>query len=220
MRIVAMISHYEENIVRLVDCISYVADLGATHVVMADGAYALFPDGRPSSVTDIYALQMAAYERGLGSIFYEPREVFAGNEVQKRQEMLDLALAITDDDDWVMPWDADFALYKSQDIAPFLRGYPGRWADVALTDSPKDAGWYWVRLLLRAVRGMHFTTNHYTYHYPDGDHTVVGPRGADLARGLKLPVWVRHSPERPDQPGRRDQQKLYYKSRDSLGVEK
>jgi hypothetical protein len=221
MRIVAMISHYDEDVSRLIKCIGYVADLGATHVVMVDGAYALYPDGRRT--TGAYVSSFASEEaevRGLGFLAYTPRDVFAGNEAEKRQVMLDLALSITTDDDFLLPWDADFALYKGQDLTQMLREHPGRWADVALTDSPTDAGWYWVRLLLRSVRGMHFKKDHYTYHYPDGDHTVVGPRGADLARGLKLPVWVRHSPDRPDQPGRRDKQKEYYKIRDSTGIER
>ncbi len=225
-------SFFEEDSRRLRCCVEDIAALGATHLVVVDGAYALFPEAlRSSSMIEHDAIEDEAYKHGLGYLAYTPEDVWVGNEVEKRQVMLQLAQAITTEDDFLMPWDADFILDEKVDLRGFLEdnGDNYDFADVQLTDSSEDNGWYWVRLLLRARRDLRFGTNHYTYLYGDGLNykwpdgtdrlsTVVGPRGVDLDIGLKTSVRVWHRPN-DRQPGRREKQVDYYQKRDSLQIE-
>ena len=228
MKLVCCLCCYDEDPLRLGSCVHDAADLGCTDIVAVDGPYALYPDETPYSSIDQYdAIQASARTLGLGCLTYQPAQVWGGNEIEKRQAMLDLTLAITTQNDWWILWDADFHLEsESVDLKLLLERYMhsgaqlSRWGDVELTDCPEgDVGWYPVRLLYRAIPGMCLHTNHYTYHYPDGESTRMNnPQGEDLDRGLKLQVRIRHLPE-VRQPGRRAKQVAYYECRHELEIE-
>lgn len=221
MKIVCMLNWFDEQPHQLRRRVREAFMIGCTHVVAVDGAYALFPGSREfSSSSQGKEITDTAFFYKLGCIIYKPEVVWAGNEVEKRQNMLDICLAITTDDDWLFLMDADFHIEPPfVNMTKLLAKHPGRFGDVLLTNSDQDAGWYPVRLLYRAVRGMHLTTNHYTYHYPDGDQTVMNnPRGDDLERGLKIPIRVRHEPNNR-LPGRRERQVAYYERRHQDGIE-
>lgn len=226
MKLVAMMAFYDERAVNIDHAVECVARLGATHVVAVDGAYALFPDGAGRS-PNIESVSRVLIERcevlGLGLTLHVPDQVFAGNEVEKRQLMLDLALAQTTSTDWLMPWDADFHLEAgARDLKPDLEvlGYSGAlWADVEINDSVHPTlGWYTLRLILCASRGLCLTTNHYTYRWMSGVETIVQPRQHD-APGHQASVRIRHKPD-DRQPGRRDRQRTYYERRHAQEIER
>lgn len=233
IRLVAMMSVYDEQPERIRQCVRDVHKLGVTHAILVDGAYALYPGGEPTSSPAMHkAFTDQARWEGIDAVVHAPNEVWAGNEVEKRQAMLTIAQEITNEGDWLMPWDGDFHLHVQQDVRGLLERDGDGWdfADIQLTDSPYDDGWYWIRLFLRARRDLRFGANHYTYLFGERDQlrwrdgterrsTVVGPRAEDLEYGLKTEAKIKHRPE-DRAPGRRGKQVTYYMKRDYLGIER
>jgi hypothetical protein len=223
MKLVAMLSWYNEPIDGLVQTVRDLRAIGVTDLVAVDGAYLLYPEGMGRSHwPQSRAIQEHTDFHGINLLMYQPCRPWVGNEVEKRQVMLNLALAITTEDDWIVPWDADWQLDEyREDMKPILNALHPRqyeWADLQITGATEDVGWYWIRQFLRARKGIHFTTNHYTYHYPDGKATVVGPLGPDLNAGYKTKLRVWHRRERRSKE-RLFAQDTYYQQRHIKGVE-
>ena len=109
MTIVGIIVWYDESPAMLA---SAVAGLGkiADEIVAVDGAYALFPGARPRShPNQAEAIVRAAETENVGLTIHRPREVFWGNEIEKRNLSLRLAAPFcTSDRDWILVWDADY----------------------------------------------------------------------------------------------------------------
>lgn len=225
MKLVAMLSWYDEPDHLLWDTVNdFFPRLGVTDVVAVDGAYALLPGGQGrSAYSQVYTILHAAEVNGINVLLYQPSKPWPGNEVQKRQAMLELSLAITAKSDWVMPWDADWWMDPAwdEDLLELLANTKKDFADLQFTQAkyPDDVGWWWMRQFIRAQRGIHFSTNHYTYVVPGRDPTVVAPRGWDLTQGDKTKLRVWHRPEHRSYERWR-QQVDYYDLRDSQGVEK
>ena len=88
------------------------------HIVAVDGAYALYPGARARSRPDqAEAVLIAAEAAGCGVTVHQPKDVFWGNEVEKRNLALGLAAPL--DPDWVLVFDAD--MHVLQVNAPEVR---------------------------------------------------------------------------------------------------
>jgi hypothetical protein len=84
-------------------------------IIACDGAYALYPGGRAHSMPDQREAILAAAEAaGAGCIVHQPKDVWIGNEVEKRNHTLNLARAIgTENEDWVVIFDGDYQMMQT-----------------------------------------------------------------------------------------------------------
>jgi hypothetical protein len=94
--ITGLLSWYDEDPGWLYESVSSALAL-CDRVVALDGAYALFPEGKPHSPPE----QVAAIERAGGTV-YQPETVWAGNQVEKRTHLFQLEAA-----EWFFVFDAD-----------------------------------------------------------------------------------------------------------------
>lgn len=82
-------------------------------IVAVDGAYALMPGGRPRSMpAQAEAVLAAAEVADVACTVHRPRDLFWGNEIEKRNLTLRLAGAVLEPGDWVVVVDADQYLMK------------------------------------------------------------------------------------------------------------
>jgi hypothetical protein len=86
--------------------IGRIADM----IVAVDGAYALYPGARPRSHPEqAEAIQSTAESMNMGCTVHRPKDVFWGNEVEKRNLSLQLAKPhMTAGEDWILILDADY----------------------------------------------------------------------------------------------------------------
>lgn len=105
MRIVGVLCAYDEHSHWLSTAVSGFAQL-CDDIVYVDGSYAIYPQGRARShPSECEAVTQACEAAGVGLVSYRPRDVFTGNEVEKRNRSLRLAETL--DPDWVVIFDAD-----------------------------------------------------------------------------------------------------------------
>ncbi len=227
MKIIAMLSHYYEDPAFLKRSVRGLARLGVDTIIAVDGAYALLPDGKPYSSTEqIRALAFACRDRRIHLICHQPDDVWAGNEVEKRQTMLDLAFSWADDGDWLVIWDCDYKLLTCPwkfSLKDRLQATNCDVATIAFTEDPRADGehdFYPMGMFLRAQRGIKMDSSHHTYLLPDGRRTQVLRRPVENeADALHMPdVKVLHDVHARD-PERRARQTAYYIERDRLAVE-
>jgi hypothetical protein len=84
----------------------------ADEIVAVDGAYALYPSATVRSHPDqAEAILRAAETEDVGVTIHRPRQLFFGNEIEKRNLSLQLARPFASDGDWVLVWDADYHLH-------------------------------------------------------------------------------------------------------------
>ncbi len=108
--IVGVLCWYHEMPEQLATCVSGFSRV-CDQIVAVDGAYALYPQAKPRShPVQASTILHAAESAGVGCIIHRPREVFYGNEVEKRN--LALSLARPFKPDWVLVFDADFQVVE------------------------------------------------------------------------------------------------------------
>lgn len=109
--IVALLCFYDEKPAWLAAALTSAARV-CEHVVAVDGAFRLFPGGRPASPSGQHeALVVAAEAAGVGFTLHVPPETWAGEQVGKRAFMFNAGrLAARDADDWFLVIDADEVL--------------------------------------------------------------------------------------------------------------
>jgi hypothetical protein len=213
-----MLAWFEEDRAALFGCVEDLARLGVTHLVAVDGRYALFPHDRANSQPDqLRAIESVCAIRDIGLVSYTPVRPWLGNEPAKRDFMMQLALNLCESEyDYVFPWDADFHLYSPNGIDMkswlFEHGCPD-FADLEISETAVDGSWYGIRQFIRARCGIHFTTNHYTYHFDDGGGDIVVHTKGNAIKAPMSPVRVLHKQEER-QDGRRQKQVDYYHQRD------
>jgi hypothetical protein len=106
VKIVGVLSWFDESPSWLATAVAGFARV-CDQIVAVDGAYALYPGGRARSRPDqAEAILGAAEAAGAGCVIHRPRDVWFGNEVEKRNHSLFLAAALSPD--WVMVFDADY----------------------------------------------------------------------------------------------------------------
>lgn len=221
MRVVALLSWYDEPPVWLVECVRSLAGF-CDHVVAVDGPYALFPGAadRPASASDqAEAIAFAAAGVGLGCTIHMPRVPWAGGEVEKRDFMFRLASTFTGPDDWFLRIDADEYLgYAPWDARERLEAASEAVAEVTLRDLTSVPGYadtYWLRALFKALPGIGVQQAHYMV--TAGDRVLCGMFDDESALQMHdLVIRHRHH-ERGE--ARKTAKASYYRVRDELGIE-
>jgi hypothetical protein len=121
MRIVGVLIWYDESPTWLAHA---AAGFGRVcdEIVAVDGAYALYPGARPRSTPDQAEAILAACETmGVGCTIHRPKDVWWGNEIEKRQAALKYAApSLTPGEDWVLIFDADYQMMLCED-PPYVR---------------------------------------------------------------------------------------------------
>ncbi len=133
MKIIGLLNFYNESPSWLATAVGGFGRICDT-IIAVDGAYALFPGGRACShPNQAEAIQTAAEAAGAGSIVFRPNEIWHGNEVAKRNQLIKLAgtLDLTSED-WLMVFDADCHMLMCE---------PGVIRDV-LADTDKNVATY------------------------------------------------------------------------------
>lgn len=227
MKIHGLISFYDEPVDSIARCLTGLARAGVDHVIALDGAYALYPGGKPASATAQHAaFAIGCRQLGMAHTLHVPNEVWAGNEVQKRTALFSLAWSLAEPGDWFLVMDADQIVTDvPDDLRDRLAATP---LDVAETqfvdmvakrvDRPDWPAEFTVRNLFRA-QPIHLEISHLTYVTDDGRY-LWGDASKTLEPTLELTsLVIEHHPDR--RPAERQMDKLqYYATRDELGVER
>lgn len=207
MRLILLLSFYDEPVEDLVACITTAAEAGVTHVVAVDGAYALFPEGKAASPAKQHAaIVLVCRELGVGLTLHVPATVWAGNEVEKRCFHFRLAHAVSRPGDWFWILDADEVVIRvPEDLKDRLAATEHDAAEVqaldvvALRAQQKDWPPYFpVRHMFRA-QPITVRTNHITFLADDG-RLLSGYENGEVpledALDLTEDVLIEHRPDR------------------------
>ena len=237
---IGLLSWYDEAESWLAATVSSFAPI-LDHLVAIDGAYAAYPGGRArSDVGQAETILRTADAVGLGVTVVSPRDVWFGNEVEKRSALFRYGLAeATPYEDWFVVVDGDEVLtkypsdlrvrleYLDADAAEVTLWNRENWGEIApdVADRmvlPPESRTS-LRMFFRAFPGTHAHGRHDVYigNDPDGEPVVLwgpDPIGPVPAANL-LSVEVEHrSTKRAAQ--RRKAAYDYYKTRDALGLER
>ncbi len=230
MRLIALLSWYDEPLEDLVACIASAAQAGVDHVVAVDGAYALYPGGQARShVSQTAAIVTACRELDLGLTIHTSRTVWEGGEVEKRTFHFALALAVSEPGDWFWIMDADEVIVDTPpDLKDRLEATELECADIMARDtfavrvgSPDLPDRFSVRHLFKA-QPIRVSTNHITYVTSDG-RLLWGYEGGgqplEDALDLTECVLLDHRPERRSQE-RQLAKYQYYQLRNAARIER
>lgn len=227
MRIIGLLNFYEEPVEQIASCLVGLERAGVEHVVAVDGAYALYPDGNPSSHPGQHAaIALGCLQLGMGITLHVPRAVWAGNEVEKRTFLFSLGWAVADPGDWFFVMDADQEVMEvPADFKKRLSETEVDVGEVNFLDTvalrANQINWpsnFLVRNLFRA-QPIHLETNHINY-VTDRNVYLWGDGSHDLAPCLDVTdLLIHHRPDR--RPAERQAAKLqYYAKRDEERVER
>ena len=239
MKVVGLLSWYDESPSWLAAAVSSFAPI-LDHLVAIDGAYAAYPGARSrSDLVQAETILRTADAVGLGVTIVSPRDVWFGNEVEKRTALFRYGLVeATPYEDWFVVFDADEVLTKSpsdlrtrlayirEDAADVTLWSRENWSEVAEDASraiplPGESRGS-LRMFFRALPNLRVHGRHDVYiGERDGADVIVwGPEpiGPVPAANL-LDVEVEHRSTRRD-AARRNASYEYYRTRDALGLEK
>lgn len=111
MRLIAVLCFYEESPTWLAALVASLAKADVDHLIAVDGTYALWPgaNNRPvSGPEQIETIIQTCRGLGIGCTTYTPSKPFPGNEVEKRNLSIQLALLEGEIGvDWMMIVDSD-----------------------------------------------------------------------------------------------------------------
>lgn len=113
MRVIGCLVWYDEQPSMLATA---AAGLGkvADEIIAVDGAYAMFPSATVRSHPEqAEAIIRACETEDVGVTVHRPRQLFFGNEIEKRNLSLRLAAAFADEGDWILVWDGDYHLHHA-----------------------------------------------------------------------------------------------------------
>lgn len=112
MRVIGLLSWYEEPASWLAECVASAAKL-CDHLVAVDGPYAAFPGAvaKPASGSEqAEVITHTAAGAGMGCTIHAPRRPWWGGEVAKRDFMFRLGMTFAEPGDWFLRIDADEVL--------------------------------------------------------------------------------------------------------------
>lgn len=240
MKIIGTLAWFNESSTWLVRTISSLARV-CDHIVCVDGRYELFQhDMDWSPAPEAEAVLAAAEGVGVPLTLHIPRVPFHGNEVEKRNLLLRLALVHAEIGiDWIFVCDADeYVVHVGEDFVSHLTQVHTNVVACSLeeyfdpfTQLGPDGGvaknlplpntWRTdVRRLYRALDGLQYVGTHFhvggrryngAWEWLDGDGKVE-------AYFLREELILRHeNPRRVEL--RRQQAAMYYSARDELAIE-
>ena len=240
MKLVAILSWYDESPTWLAHVVAGAARAGCSHVVAVDGPYALYSSTeRTSGVEQHDAIVRACHASGLGLTLHVPDHAFIGNEIEKRNLAFRLAEQVTTEEDWLLVVDADMVVTRDSLLLDDLEETNLDCASVQLVErfdwhtddgrsilpaeakvSQRSATAH--RALFRAYRGLEVVNAHYIYRFFDGEdyRYLWGPQSLELEPALNLTgVEVEHW-SRQRNAERAERQKAYYETRDQARIER
>lgn len=217
-QIVALLAWYDEQETHLERMIHSLPLAGVTHLIALDGAYRLLPDGHPSSPASQHdAIRQACKTARITLTLRIPNKVWQNNEIEKRTTLFHLAEQKTTPDSWYVVLDADEEITKvPADFQHRIATTDRDAVEVTFCESRRQIQ---LRMIFRAIRGLHAYKNHYSYQTPDGrrlwGHHPQGPLVPALGCS---DLYVRHHlSERTFQ--RDNARRRYYQDRDRLKAE-
>jgi hypothetical protein len=225
MRLIALLSWYDEPTWCLTELVASLATAGVDHLVAVDGAYMLYPEGRAQSPSEqAQAILAGCQGAGIGVSVYSGREVWYGNEIEKRTFTFAAGhLCAEPGVDWLWVVDADERIQETLGLREALEQTE---CDVAtlMIDEVNDGtreGAFPLRKFFRAQQtGIHLENNHFTYKTGDGQLLFEGYCIAkpELVEADNFPfVRIDHRGGRTKQ--REFQAQVYYDRRKEHGAE-
>lgn len=176
MRIIGLLSWYEEPASWLAECVASAARL-CDHLIAVDGPYALFPGAtrKPASGTEqAETIAHTAAGAGMGCTIHTPRQPWWGNEVEKRDFMFRLGSTMAEPGDWFLRIDADEVLTQvPADTRTLLAATTQDVAEVTMWERDDIDSQFPLRVLFRALPGIGVQQAHYVVTAPNGDGTRV-----------------------------------------------
>lgn len=187
MRVIALLSYYEEIPSWLAECTASVAKL-CDHIIAVDGPYIHFPGAlkKPASGTEqAETIARTAAGLGIGCTIHAPRRPWSGasgGEIAKRNFMFQLGKTFAGPDDWFLRIDADEVLTEAWGAREALESSEHDVAEITiwerevndhnaeLVDSNNDYASPF-RCLFRNRDGLRIEQTHYTVIH--GEHTVL-----------------------------------------------
>lgn len=182
MRIFACLAWFDEDPRWLAASAASFAKL-ADHVIAVDGAYLMYPEGRPASGGEqAESVTAACRANGLGCTLHVPETVWMGNEVEKRNAYVKLAAALgTAHEDWLLVLDGDEEISQVSGLTRGdLEASELSAADVGFWTTDELRSWYGpTRRLYRLLEGMEYGPTHYTVQGTtvSGERVFVNGRG-------------------------------------------
>lgn len=219
MKLIGILSWYDERTSWLSGVIASLAKAEIRHLVAVDGAYGVYPNGRGYSGPEQHAAIVEVCRAlEMGCTIHTPAEPWFGNEVEKRNYAFALAETIAEPyEDWYFLADADHFVTSVMGHVKALQETEHDVAEVRFTerlDGSFDMGGCPLRCVFRAIPGLRFETNHFTYRLPDG-RNLHDPNEPALDLSM---VEVEHRTQWRDSY-RKEKQQIYYKRRDEYGLE-
>lgn len=172
MRLIALISWYDEELEWLAQLAHGLATAGADHIVALDGAYAAYPEGKATAdPAQGHALVTAAVDAGIGVTIHIPPGPWEGGELEKRTALFALGHSIaTPGEDWLWVTDGDEVITEAPDLRARLEATPNSVASVTLWEGSEGTCWnvLTIRKLFRAQPSGITVQGHHA-HYINGD---------------------------------------------------
>lgn len=221
MRVIGLLSWYDEPVEWLAECVLAAAKL-CDHIVAVDGPYALFPGAadRPASPpAQVDAIAATAAAAGIGCTVHVPAEPWRGNEVAKRDFMFRLGMTFAvPQTDWFFRVDADEVLTDvAEDARDVLATTPRDVAEVTMYDLDRLMHWEGpLRALFRALPGIGIQQAHYVVTAPSehGMRVLAGTTPHRIEPACSLHgIRLRHKHfERSEE--RKRKKAIYYAARE------
>jgi hypothetical protein len=222
VKLVALLSFFDEEIAPLERLIASLPLAGVTHLIALDGRYEMFPAPYNTSPREqVDAINAACKRVGIECMAFSALPPLAQwapwhSEMEKRSYLFRLGELVATTDDWYLIVDADEEIISAPpDLHQQLATTTFDVASVTLDQAKPLHGF---PKFFRAIRGLHVTGNHYTYATPDGRYLWGNALTTRLQPRLPLDMVIRHH-EHERTMARRTAKVGYYAMRDNAGVE-
>lgn len=168
MRLIALLNWYDEPVWALTELVASLAAAGADYLVAVDGAYLLYPEGRPQSPGEQAQVLLAACQgAGMGATIHVPQTVWFGNEIEKRSFTFAAAHQIaTPGEDWLWCVDADERVTEAIGLRAALEDTAEEAASLLLdevNDGTREGSVPFRKFFRAQPTGIHLRDNHFTY---------------------------------------------------------
>jgi hypothetical protein len=221
VKLVAIMSFFDERPSWLTAAVSSLAKANVDHLIAVDGPYALYPDSmrrHRSNLNQLEAIVAAAHGINIGLTLHVPTMAWLENEVGKRNFLFDLGRTAVDmcESDWFFIIDSDEEVERGAGVKEVLM------------DSVEDVAYYRlleedgtpnaIRGLLRWHPELCLTVTHYGFrHGQDGQ--LLWDGGGLPAANATSELILRHH-QRDPMSERFKNKWAYYHARDEHQIER